>query len=332
MARSKAAPFPPFVEPQLATLVSTAPEGDMWLHEMKFDGYRILMRIEGDDVRLFTRRGNDWTGGMPSLAKAAAELPVEDAMFDGEVVALRSDGVSDFQLLQNTLSSRGESKLVYYVFDVLFADGEDLRALPLLERKARLAEILKDADKQRFRLSDHVVGEGPAFFGKACELGLEGIVSKLADRPYRSGRNKDWLKTKCTKRQEFVIGGFTRPEGTRSHFGALHLGARDEKSGDLVYVGKVGTGFSTKSLGELHRRLEPLVVDEAPFRDPPGGAEAARSTWVKPVLVAEIDFTERTKDGMLRHPTFKGLRDDKVSAEVVVERPADRGRKKKRRS
>lgn len=321
--------LPEFVPPQLATLVGEAPEGDAWLHEMKYDGYRLMLRIAEDVVTLHTRNGNDWTSGMPAIERAARSLSTKAAIFDGELVALRADGVSDFQLLQGALSAEKERSLVYFVFDVLFLDGKDVRDKPLEERKKILKRALAGAD-EKIRYSDHVVGEGPAFFQQACKLGLEGIISKRAEGTYRSGRSKDWLKIKCTHRQEFVIGGFTRPEGARSHFGALHVGVMAK--GGLVYAGKVGTGFSGKTLASIHAKLTKLTVDEPPFVDPPRGAEAARSQWVRPELVCEIEFTERTKDGKIRHPTFRGLRSDKSAEEVVleVEQPAPKAKAKRR--
>jgi bifunctional non-homologous end joining protein LigD len=219
-------------------------------------------------------------------------------------------------LLQSALSAERERTLAYYVFDVLFLDGEDVREKPLTERKKILKAALSGAD-EKIRYSAHVVGEGPAFFDRASKLGLEGIVSKRASGTYRSGRSRDWLKVKCTHRQEFIIGGFTKPEGARSHFGALHVGVMNKHG--LAYAGKVGTGFSAKSLAEIYGKLTKLLTEEPPFTDPPQGAEAVRSQWVRPVLVCEVEFTERTKDGKIRHPTFRGLRSDKPAEDVVLE-------------
>lgn len=320
MARSQprgaVAALPGFIEPELATLVGEAPLGDTWVHEMKLDGYRLGVRVDEAGARLLTRRGNDWTESMPSIAAAAAELLPAGTYLDGELCVLRTDGVSDFQLLQNTLSSSDQRRLVYFTFDALFIEGEDLRSLSLLQRKARLSKLLAKPAPP-FRLSEHLVGDGDAVFRQACKLGLEGIVSKRAESPYRSGRARDWVKVKCTKRQELVIGGFTDPSGSRAHLGALHVGAFEGDA--LVYAGKVGTGFSAKSLEELHRALAPLIAERPPFANPPRGAEAARSHWVKPRLVCEVAFTERTSDGRLRHPSFLGLRKDKLAREVVWE-------------
>jgi bifunctional non-homologous end joining protein LigD len=311
------------VEPELATLVDAAPQGDDWIHEIKFDGYRVLARVERGKVTLFTRRGNDWTDRMASLAEDLAKLDVRAALFDGEVVVLNERGVSDFQTLQNSLNVASDATLVYYAFDLLHLDGRDLRAVPLVERKALLKALL-DGQKQvletTIRLSDHVQGQGPEFFRQACELGVEGIVSKRANAPYRSGRGRDWLKIKCTLRQEFVLVGFTEPGGSRSHFGALLIAVQ---SGDeLRYAGRVGTGFTEASLRELHQKLARLEIGEPPVANPPRGAQARGVHWVRPKLVAEVAFTGFTQDGVLRHPTFQGLRDDKSAKDVRLELPA----------
>ena len=312
------------VEPELATLVTAAPEGDDWLHELKFDGYRLLARVEGGSVKLLTRSGLDWTAKMPSIARAFAKLELDKALLDGEVVALDAQGVSDFQALQNSLTAGREGDLVYYAFDLLHLNGEDLRTRPLSDRKSALTSLLERAPvsaRRTLRLSEHVVGGGPEFFRKACELGVEGIVSKRADAPYRSGRGRDWLKVKCTKRQEFVIVGYTDPSGSRSHFGALLLAVATDDG--LRYAGRVGTGFTEESLGELHRRLLPLARRSLELLHAPRGADARGVHWVEPVLVAEVAFSSRTEDELLRHPTFLGLRDDKEAREVKTEHPED---------
>jgi len=312
-------PLPDFVAPQLATLVSAAPEGAAWLQELKFDGYRIQARLERGAVTLRSRNALDWSSRFPTLARALAALPARQALLDGEVVVLR-DGRSDFQALQNALSARDDSRCVYFCFDLLHLDGCDLRALPLVERKELLRDLLKGAD-DRARYSDHVIGRGPEFFAKACELGAEGALCKRADAPYESGRSRSWLKVKCTSRQEFVIGGFTAPAGSRQHFGALLLGAHDEH-GALRYAGKVGTGFSAASLAELRRKLRPLEQGASPFEPPPPRSEARGVRWVRPELVAEVEFTERTRDGRVRHASFQGLREDKPAGQVTPEKPA----------
>lgn len=315
--------LPQEAEPELATLVDKAPAGDDWVHEIKLDGYRILARVEKGEVTLLTRNGKDWSERMPSLRHALEQLHVETALIDGELVALDSRGVSHFQTLQNSLRDGSDGALVYYAFDLLHLDGEDVTARPLLERKSLLRELLersKLTPNGSVRFSAHVVGNGPAFFENACKLGLEGTIAKRATSPYRSGRGRDWLKIKSHKDQEFVIVGFTEPGGGRGHFGALLLASRE--GGVLTYAGKVGTGFSEATLKELHQRLKGLQRDESALTTPLRGAEARAVTWVEPKLVAEIGFTERTSDGRLRHPTFKGLRDDKPAKEVQREEPA----------
>ncbi|HEU4582990.1 MAG TPA: DNA ligase D [Polyangiaceae bacterium] len=320
------APLPAFVEPQLATLSSEAPEGQDWLHEIKLDGYRIQARVEQGRAQLLSRRGHDWSSRLPSIASALGALPVQSALLDGELVVLRDDGISDFQLLQNSLEAGKDGSCVYFAFDALFLDGYDLRQLPLSERKALLRPLIERAGNPRVRFGDHIRGTGPAFFEQACRRGLEGIVCKRADAPYSSGRGRGWLKVKCLSVQEFVVGGFTEPAGSRSHLGALLVGVRDGKV--LRYAGKVGTGFTQASLAELAKRLKPLERSEPAFENPPHGAERRGVHWVEPRLVAQIAFVERTRDGLIRHASFHGLRDDKSSDEVKLERPEPKGKAK----
>jgi len=317
---TQARALPEVPAPELATLVDQAPKGDDFIHEIKLDGYRMLARLGAGVATLHTRSGKDWTERMPALRDALRSLGADSAVLDGEVVALDERGVSNFQTLQNSLNEARDGELVYFVFDLLHEGGEDLRALPLVERKSRLRALLEAHAAtlgNRVRFSAHVVGSGPEFFENACKLGLEGTIAKRALSPYRSGRGRDWLKIKCSQRQEFTIVGFTEPGGSRSHFGALLLGTR--RKGELVYAGKVGTGFSEVSLKELHEKLRPLAVKQPPLERAPRGADARGVTWVKPELVAEIGFTEQTTDGLLRHPTFHGLRDDKPAREVQME-------------
>jgi bifunctional non-homologous end joining protein LigD len=319
---ARPAALPPFVEPELATLVEAPPDGADWLHELKLDGYRMLARIEGSKARLLTRRGNDWSARVPTVARTLAALPVEAALIDGEVVVIDPRGISDFQALQNALNAGGDSICTYYAFDLLHLDGADLTRVPLLERRQLLGELLarSGASEARLRLSGHVIGSGPDFFQRACELGLEGIVSKRIRAPYRSGRGRDWLKSKCLRRQELVVGGFSEPSGSRNRFGALLIGAYDDAR-KLRYRGKVGTGFSERALVEIHARLAPLEQASPAFVDPPRGADARGVHWIRPKLVAEVAFTELTSDGMLRHPRFIALRDDKPPEEVALQRP-----------
>jgi bifunctional non-homologous end joining protein LigD len=330
-ARSKARSVPPVseIKPELATLVDAVPTSDEWVHEIKFDGYRVLARIAAGKVSLFTRNGKDWTDRMPTLRDALEKMDVESAVLDGELVALDDKGISSFQTLQNSLSAGGDAALTYYVFDLLHLEGEDLRAQPLVERKSHLRELVEQhaevlAGKVRF--SAHVVGSGQAFFDNACKLGLEGTIAKRANSPYQAGRGRDWVKIKCSKRQEFTVIGYTDPGGTRSHLGALLLGV--ERDGQLSYAGRVGTGFSEASLAELAKKLQPLATKRPAVVNPPRGADARGVHWVKPELVAEVRFVEMTSEGLLRHPTFQGLRDDKPAREVKLEIPAPAEHKK----
>jgi bifunctional non-homologous end joining protein LigD len=258
---------------------------------------------------------------MPTLAKALEQLRVQSAILDGELVALDDKGLSDFQLLQNSFSDKASAPLAYYAFDLLYLDGLDLRPLPIVARKAQLKALLDELPKpaQILRYSEHTVGNGAQFFEAATKLGLEGVVSKRADSSYRSGRGKDWQKSKGLARQEFVIVGYTDPGGGRSHLGALLLGTH--RGGELVYAGRVGTGFSERSLRELHGALAPLEIARPNLENAPKGAETRGVHWLRPELVAEVAYTGITHDGLLRHPTFKGLREDKPAREVVLEQP-----------
>ena len=314
------AELPGFLEPELATLVGEAPEGDTWLHEIKFDGYRIIARIENGEVRLFSRKGLDWTTRMQALADALSSIPVSSALLDGEAVVLDTEGVSDFQALQNVLSEKNVENTLYCAFDLMHLEGRDLTPLPLETRKRLLSEILDPIPDPHVRLSQHVEGGGTRFFEHAAALGLEGIISKRREAAYRSGRGRDWLKTKCIGRQEFVLVGFTDPGGARSHFGALLLATREKKGAPLVFAGRVGTGFTADSLAELHHVLTPLERKTSALDEPPRGAEARGVHWIDPKLVAEIAYTTFTRTGHVRHPSFKGLRKDKTAAEVVREK------------
>jgi bifunctional non-homologous end joining protein LigD len=314
---ARKAPLPRSLRPQLATLVTDPPKGDGWLHELKFDGYRILCRLQGGRATLQSRNGNDWTAQFPSLRSAVEALPASQALIDGEVAVLLPDGTTSFQALQNALTRRDQGELVYFAFDLLHRDGYDLTRAALEDRKAALADLL-EGTPPAVRYSAHVVGSGKEFFEKACGLSLEGIVSKRRDAPYDTGRGRSWLKVKCLRRQEVVIGGFTDPGGSRTGLGALLVGVH-EKGAGLVYAGKVGTGFTEKVLRDLRRRLLALGQRECPFRQAPRGVGATH--WVKPELVAEVAFTEWTGDGKMRHPSFQGLRADKPARDVVRERP-----------
>jgi len=311
---------------QLAQLVDEAPDGPEWIHEQKFDGYRIVADKQGTKVRLYSRRFNDWTAEFPTIVEAVAKLSCERALLDGEVAAVLPDGRTSFQALQNAFSGGG-ANLAYFVFDLLRVDGDDLTALPLVERKARLHKLLGKKPRV-LRYSDHVEGSGKKFFELACKQGLEGIISKRRDSKYTGGRGGAWLKTKCLLRQELVIAGYTDPEGARNHIGSLLVGYYDH--GKLVYAGKVGTGFTQKLLVELKALVDPLVTTKCPFAsEPPRAWTGPGRHWVQPKLVGEVAFSEWTADGRLRHPSFQGLRRDKAATDVVRETPkhvaTDRG-------
>jgi bifunctional non-homologous end joining protein LigD len=308
-------PLPRFLRPELATLVTEPPQGEGWLHEMKFDGYRILARVQGGRATLLSRNGKDWTAQFPSVAAAVHALPVTQAMIDGEVAVLLPNGTTSFQALQNALGQQDQGELVYFAFDLPHLDGYDLTRASLEDRKAALGGLLAGATGV-VRYSAHVVGSGDEFFANACKLSLEGIVSKRRDAPYETGRGRSWLKVKCLRRQEVVIGGFTEPSGSRTGLGALLVGVHEK--GRLVYVGKVGTGYTDKVLKDLRRRLNALEQPASPFHVRPKGVGAPH--WVEPELVAEVAFTEWTGDGKMRHPSFQGLRTDKPAREVVRER------------
>ncbi len=313
-------PVPDF-EAQLATLVEAAPEGDGWMHEQKFDGYRIGLRKDGRTVELWSRRGQDWTAEFPALAAAGGRLAARRALLDGEVAAVLPSGVTSFQALQNR---RPDTPLAYFVFDLLHLDGRDLREQPIEERKQRLRELLEASDSGGlFRYSDHVIGGGVAFHRNACALGLEGIVSKRLGTRYRGGRNLDWQKIKCVRRQEFVIGGFTDPEGAREAIGALLIGYYE--GGTLRWAGKVGTGagWNATYLRDLRKRLDRIEAKTSPFDPPVDDSWLRRNAhWVRPELVAEIAFGEWTDDGRIRHPSMQGLRADKAPRDVRREQPA----------
>lgn len=312
--------FPSEISPQLATLVDTPPVGKQWLHEIKFDGYRLIAFKKNGKTRLFTRNQHDWTHKFKSVAEAINKLPIKDIILDGEVVVLDDNQHSNFQLLQNALKENEEVNFIFYVFDLLYYDKYNLTSLPLIERKKVLQRFIPDSDGPVLRYSDHVIGSGKKIFNESCKLALEGIVSKDCQSTYLQKRTKNWLKVKCVKRQEFVIGGFTKPQNSRKFFGALLLGTYNKRK-ELVYNGNVGTGFTESSLKSLHALLEKNISSANPFTTKPPVIN--KVTWVKPVLVAEVEFTEWTKDGSLRHPSFKGLRSDKSAKLITKEIPLE---------
>ena len=320
-SRSRA---PSTVPLTFATLVEEPPGDEGWLHEIKYDGYRIAAHIEEGSVRLLSRNGLDWTQRFAGVAGALAALPATGTWLDGEAVVLDERGVSDFGALQRVLKDGSPDDVTYVAFDLLFEDGEDLRELPLQERKRRLERLLKRGGRElhgTVRFGDHIEGHGRAVFEEACLQGLEGVVSKRAGGAYAGRRTRSWLKAKCGRRQEFVVGGFTEPSGARSGFGALVVGVYDQ-DGALRYAGRVGSGFNDATLARLHARLKKLETETASFADPPHGAPARGVHWTEPRLVAEVAFTEWTGDGQLRHPVFKGLREDKAPEDVVREQGA----------
>jgi bifunctional non-homologous end joining protein LigD len=313
-------PHPDYV-PQLATLVATPPSGDEWLHEIKYDGYRIGARVRKGRVTLYTRNGNDWTAAFPEIVAAVERLGLGDALIDGEAAMVLPDGRTSFQAMQNAGEPSRRGTLVYFVFDLLRLNDENLQTLALQDRKARLKKLVGTKKTGPIRYSEHIEGNGNAFFAEACRAGLEGIVSKRRDKPYRAGRHGEWLKTKCVQRQEFVIGGFTDPEGTRAGIGALLIGYYDGER--LAFSGKVGTGFTHKSALDVRATLGRIETTSSPFMPPPPGALGRNAHWVKPELVCEVEFTEWTSDGKIRHPSFQGLRKDKDPRQIVRERAAD---------
>ncbi|MFC3061529.1 DNA ligase D [Paenirhodobacter populi] len=312
--------LPDFVAPELATLRATPPSGARWLHEIKFDGYRLQARIAEGEVKLLTRSGLDWTDRFGTAVVAALrDLPAKTALIDGELVVETGSGASDFPALQADLAAGRLDRFTFYAFDLLHLDGRDLRPLPLIRRKAAL-ETLLGAETGPLRYSRHFDENGALVLRHACRLSLEGVISKLRDAPYRSGRTRDWVKSKCSARQEFVVAGYM-PSGTMPDaIGSLILGVH-EKGGGLRHVGRVGTGFTAAVARDLHARLAPLEVAQSPFDQPLTADQARQVHFVRPELVAEVEFRAWTADGQLRHASFRGLREDKPAAEIIRETP-----------
>ncbi|MEA3043809.1 MAG: bifunctional non-ous end joining protein LigD [Sphingomonadales bacterium] len=308
--------FPKFREPQKATLVDSVPAGSAWLHEMKYDGYRCLLALAGGEAKIYTRTGLDWTGKFPEIAEAAGAIPCGSALLDGEIVALDDKGNTGFSALQQAISEGGRG-LSLFLFDALEIDGENLEKRANIERKQRLASLLGEGRPPFILYADHIIGKGEKLFEAMCAAGQEGIISKQAAAPYRHARTKNWLKVKCTHRQEFVIIGWSESDKKGRGFRALLLGLNE--GGKLRYAGKVGTGFSMATQSELRAKLDALAADTAPAPVP--RAEARGAHWVKPDLVAEIAFAEFTADKVVRHASFLGLRGDKKAKEVIAEMP-----------
>ena len=314
------AKLPELLKPELATLVEKAPDGE-WSYEIKFDGYRIMARLDHGEVKLFTRNGHDWTHKLPKQAEALAALGLESAWLDGEMVVANEHGVPDFQALQNAFDSGRSGNIVYYLFDLPYLNGVDLREVPVEERRVALATVLKPNEDPLLRYSDAFGEEPDALLNSACQMQMEGLIGKRLGSPYVSRRSSDWIKLKCKHRQEFVVVGFTDPKGSRNAFGALLLGLHDRDSGELRYAGKVGTGFNESTLKRIYEQLKPLKVKKSSVVNPPTGFDAKGVHWLKPTVLAEVAFAEMTKDGSVRHAVFHGLRDDKPAEDITEERP-----------
>lgn len=311
--------MPEFVSPQLATLVDKPPAGEDWFHELKFDGYRLLCHLNRGHVRFWTRNQKDWTTKFPGVGKAVKVLPLHSAILDGEIVALDPSGRASFQRLQQSINKNSGAGLIFHIFDLIYIDGFSLTHTPLSERKRVLAELLEDSGaKGVLRYSDHIEGNGAQFFKEACKLGLEGIVSKRASSLYESTRSRNWMKIKCIRRQEFVIAGYTLSD-KGIPFSSLILGVYEK--GKLIYAGRAGTGFSNTARVELKQKLDRLARSTRPFAEIPKDPDLRRAVWAEPKLVGEVAFTEWTDEGVIRHPSFQGLRLDKKPKDVVREEP-----------
>jgi len=317
IADARKGPLPAFVSPALATLVERAPDGSRWIHEIKFDGYRVQARLDRGKVKLMTRKGLDWTKKFLTIRDAVAKLPAKTALIDGELVSEDQDGISRFSLLQQDLKDGRHDRMVFYAFDLLHLDGRDLKSLPLIQRKAALQTLLGNRHGA-LRLSESLTEPGPSLLKHACKMGLEGIISKLADAPYRSGRGHDWLKAKCSDRQEFVVAGFAPASNDARAVGALVLGVYDH--GELRYAGRTGTGFTHESARTLYRKLKALARMSSAIQPVPKEERGVHAPiWVEPTLVAEVDFRGWTHGDRVRQASFQGLREDKSAKDVVRE-------------
>jgi bifunctional non-homologous end joining protein LigD len=319
--RAEATALPGWIKPQLTKVVDQPPDGPEWLHEIKFDGYRMHARLDQGAVRLLTRTGLDWTPKYPAIAAAVALLPARQAYLDGELCGVRSDGTTSFNLIQNASDTGNSGALVFFLFDLLHLDGEAIAPMPVTERKERLRGLLSGAGSP-LHFSDHQIGRGRAFYDRACTLEVEGIVAKRVDAPYAPGNRGLWLKVKCLNREEFVVIGWTDPEGSRPWLGALLLGYYNP-DGRLVYAGRVGTGINHTELERLWRRLQPLATPDMPLDVPPPRGSRfgsplvlSRVHWVRPELVAEVKYLTWTDDNLLRQVVYEGLREDKPPVDV----------------
>lgn len=316
--RGKTAPLPRFVPPCLATLVAKAPDSTRFEHEIKYDGYRIQARLEHGKVALLTRKGLDWTHKFPAVAMAAAKLDADTALIDGELVSEDEDGISRFSLLQQDLTSGRQDRMVLYAFDLMHLDGVNLMPLALRERKGKLAKLLRQKKTGPLRLSESLVDRGPALLKQACKVGLEGIISKRADAPYHSGRGHDWLKAKCSDRQEFVVAGFAPSTADAHAVGALVLGVFDR--GKLKYAGRVGTGYTHEIARSLYRTLKARERRTSPLDPLPKEERGRRGPiWVEPTMVVEVDFHGWTHGDRVRQASFQGVRTDKAAKNVIRE-------------
>jgi bifunctional non-homologous end joining protein LigD len=317
---AKSSPLPDLIKPELATLVETAPGGD-WRYEIKFDGYRIMARIDNGHVKLFTRNGHDWTAKMPKQAHALAELGLESAWLDGEMIAADENGIPSFQMLQNAFESGKSGSIIYYLFDIPYLNGVDLRDVVFEERRSALAQILERSEGDTIRFSEDFGEDASDLLTSACQMNMEGLIGKRVGSTYVSRRSDDWIKLKCKHRQEFVVVGYSEPKGARTSFGALLLGLHDKDSAELRYAGKVGTGFNHKTLRSIHAQLQPLEISKPAVVNPPKGVDAKGVHWLRPELLAEVAYAEITKDGAVRHSVFHGLRNDKPAEEITEEIP-----------
>jgi bifunctional non-homologous end joining protein LigD len=291
------APLPGFIEPALATSIEKVPSGTRWIHEIKFDGYRVQVHLANEAARIFTRRGHDWTHRFKKVAHDAWRIKASSAVVDGEVVVPAADGTTDFSVLQNELKGKS-AKIVLVAFDLLYVNGRDLRKLPLCQRKAELKKIVGGTDIQ---FSESFEIEGREMFAHACKLGLEGVVSKVREGPYPAGRTKDWVKKTCVQRETLTIAGFALDEGK---WDGIYVGRRKGK--ELIYAGKVDHGFDKTSAADLQKRLKPLIRKTQPYAK----RIAHSGIWVEPELLAEIEYRAKSADGKVRHPFFRGLRED----------------------